>query len=261
MIISSLTFAMASSQNARLKKFTLSTLDNVVCIFLAVMVFQAVDESLVDSGVIGEDHIQVASVLYAIFALSAAIAISYILKGVPSQLAVFAAASAHFVSFAFMHAASVQMEIHGEHELSRAILIFVLVLLAMPCLFAGAFFVKQSMGITANPELMEKIDDVENDAGAMGAAISWTYVVCWLISGEFQNIEEQEEVKRREQQAMLTYAIVISLLGGAYVVMSALCRRGRHIVIHFTTHSQLLLIVFSYVRGMGVSPLGQVDFS
>lgn len=211
LILSSLTFALANSSNKSTKSFTLHTLDNTICIFLAVLMFQAVDEALVDSGLISEEHLSFCFSVYAIVALAAVIGVSYMLRGVPVQLAVFTAAAAHFTSFAWMHVALVHYEVHAV-EFIHAVFVFIGVLLAIPVVYVGAYKFKEFLGVTENDELLDKIDDVEADAGAFASSISWTILILYGISGKYQNVEEKEEAEESERHALMLYAILVTFL-------------------------------------------------
>jgi hypothetical protein len=117
-----LTFAMANNSDRLVSNFTWGTLDNVINIFLAVLVFQALDEVVYDAGLIPKSHFVLGSFVYAMALLVLACGLSYVLKGSPSDLAIFVASSAHFVAFGFMHAATLGFE-HHSSRISHAVAI------------------------------------------------------------------------------------------------------------------------------------------
>merc|ERR1719199_2403105 len=119
-----------------------------------------------DMGLIPSSHAVVGSFIYGIFLLTLAVAISHALKGTPSNLAIFAASSAHFVSFGFMHASTLGFEHHSEF-LSHAVIIFAVVCAIIAGVFVLGYHLKNHLGLSEHEELMEKVDDLENDAGAM----------------------------------------------------------------------------------------------
>jgi len=228
-ILLSLTFAMANTSHRLISNFTWRTLDNIISIFLAVLIFQALDEIVYDSGLIPPSHAVLGSFIYALVLLTIAVGVSQLLKGTPSNLAIFAASSAHFVSFGFMHASTLGFEHHSSHW-KHAVVIFAVVLAIIGSVFVGSYHVKKKLGMTEDEELMEKCDDLENDAGAMAVSMSWTILVCYVMTNEFQDIEEEEEAGAAERRHMLYYAIAITGVAAVLVVlMSGLEQSGSYL--------------------------------
>jgi hypothetical protein len=218
-ILLALTFAMAQSSHVTLRNYTWSTLDNIINIFLAVLVFQVMDEILVDLGVVPPGVASVGSVIYALACLFTVIGLSYYLKHDLSDLGIFAAASAHFVSFAFMHSVLVNAE-HVGTTLIHTVILFVVLCAALPVVYYLCNIFRKKLGLEGE-EVEEKLDDLENDAGAMGLAICWTLIICFAISGEYQDVEEQEKAQSAERRLMLVYAIFLSVGAFTFLVLTA----------------------------------------
>jgi hypothetical protein len=218
-IIFFVVFAMANSSNRRLSMFTWRCLDNVISIFLAVLIFQAIDELVIDYGLLPKSHIVMASFIYATLLLCSAVGFSLLFKGSPANLAIYAASSAHFVGFGFMHASTLGFEHAAECRWS-ALKVFIAICFLLPCLYIALFYFKLHLGITSNPELLEKVDDVENDAGSMAFSISWTLMFCYWLTGAFHDFEAPTngDPTRSERRTMMIYAISLTVAGGALVL-------------------------------------------
>jgi uncharacterized integral membrane protein len=212
LILMAFTFAMINTSNREVSNFTWRTLDNVISIFLAVMVFQAVDEGVIEAGIIEREHHAVGTMfVYAIVLLAIAIGLSVLLKGTPSNLAIFVASSAHFVSFGWLHASTTAFE-HFSETLTKVVFIFLFVLAIIGAVYCVSYQVKGRLGLLEDDELMEKVDDLENDAGAMGAAISFTMLVCYALTGTFQDVEEKENATGQFKRDMLVYAAGLTMV-------------------------------------------------
>jgi len=216
-VLLSLIFAMTNSGNRLVSNFTWGTLDNVICIFLAVLVYQAIDEVVYDAGLIPKRHFVLGSFIYAMILMLVAVGLSFALKGTPSNLAIFVASSSHFVAFGYMHAATLGFE-HHTSRVWHAVVIFLAVLCIIGSVYFLGYQTRKAMGMLADSRLMEMVDDLENDAGAMAASMSWTILMCYLMTSEFQDIIDTEAVARAERSYMLCYAIVISVVGALLIV-------------------------------------------
>lgn len=209
-VLLALLFALTNTSNAAARVYTWQTLDNVICIFLAVMVFQAVDEMVIDAHLIPHEHQVLGMVIYALVLFALACIISFALKGRPSDLAIFVGSSAHFVSFGFMHAADTAFEHH--EGIKKACILLVVIAALIAAIYVGAYQIKKALNVLEDDEMMEKIDDLENDAGAMCVALSFTIVVAYIITSEHQEIEEKEESSAEEKRKMLYYALFATVL-------------------------------------------------
>jgi len=215
-VLLSLTFAMANSSNRMISNFTWHSLDNIISIFLAVLVFQAIDQVVYDEGLIPQSHFVLGSFIYANVLLLIVVVLSYILKGTPSNLAIFVASSAHFVAFGFMHSANLGFQQHSSH-LWHAAILFAAVLAIIGCVYLLGYRLKEGLGLLEERNLMEKVDDLENDAGAMAASMAWTVLVCYVMTSEFQDILEEQAIAEAERRYMLYYAIAISVIGAVII--------------------------------------------
>lgn len=220
-ILFSLSFGMANHSNKKISLFTWRCIDNVISIFLAVLLFQALDEVVVSSGLLPKSHVVIGSFIYAVLLLALAVGMSTIMKRNEKEdekgLAIFAASSGHFVGFAFMHATTIGMEHHSE-SLLHAFLIFIFVIIFIPALTYLLFHVKTRLDLYSDKELIEKIDDIENDAGAMAVSICWTMLVCFYITGMFQDLREEEDVDKHARKAMLIYCVLCTVVGSAIIL-------------------------------------------
>jgi hypothetical protein len=222
-ILFALSFACANHSNPKIAFFTWRCLDNVISIFLAVLIFQALDEVVVDSGILPKQHIVIGSFIYALFLLTAAVGLSTLFKSDDKDnkdLAIFAASSAHFVGFGFMHASTIGIEHHAS-SIKHACYIFIGVCIFVPVMYVGLFYIKKHLGMYSDPELIEKVDDIETDAGAMAFSITWTLLVCFFITGEFTDIEEEDEAEKHERRVMLMYTVIVNIVG--CIVILLLC--------------------------------------
>lgn len=209
-VLLALLFALTNTGNTAARVYTWQTLDNVICIFLAVMVFQAVDEIVLDAHLIPHEHQVLGMVIYALVLFLLACACSFALKDRPSDLAIFVGSSAHFVSFGFMHAADTAFE-HHEGMLKAFVLLLV-IYVVIAAIYVGAYQIKKALNVLEDDEMMEKIDDLENDAGAMAAALSFTICVAYVITSEHQEVEEKEESTPEEKRMMFYYALFATML-------------------------------------------------
>lgn len=220
-------FSMASMDNSTVKCYTWAALDNVTAVFVAVLFFQAFD-TLLDEWV-PEHHKVAVQVVHAVLLLVLAFVLSWKLREHPTNLAIFCAAGAHYVSFASMHAAILFLNHHWSSYVYEVCIGLGIVLLFLVVLYAATEAGRKAAGMD-HDEWQDKFDDLQNDFGAMAVAVCWSLLVRSCIAGEYHHIsadaESEEEHTSAERMTMLIYAIaMVPIAGFSVKMMSAASAR------------------------------------
>lgn len=218
-VLIAVVFAMASTQNKTVRCYTWASLDNVAAVFLAVLFFQAFD-SLMDDFDFPKHHKVIAAAIHAAVLLLLAFVISWRMRENKVNLAIFCAAGAHYVSFGSMHAAILFVNHHWSSTIEEVVMGVLLIILVLGAVFLAAEFGRRAAGLV-DDEWQDKIDDLQNDFGAMAAAVCFSLLVRACISGEYHHISDDEETEdahtATERRHMLIYACVLIPVAGFLV--------------------------------------------
>jgi hypothetical protein len=210
-------FAMASTENLKVRKNTWMLIDQVVLIFIAVMYFQAFD-SFMDFSDLATHHHVIASILHAVIMLSMVLVLAYIFRGSNILLPILCGAGAHIVSFTSIHAAAgMQNRWWIKMSYSSLMCSFGIAVLAIGLIVIGYIMhtAKRRAGVLDDDDFMDKTDDVENDFGAMAFSVVFTMFVRFLITGHHPVDDETEFDHSAEQRLnMFLYACVCVIVAG-----------------------------------------------
>lgn len=212
-------FAMASAKDQVVKNYTWFLIDQVVCIFLAVMYFNAFD-SMLDFNALGLENIVLASVCHAFCMLIVVVGAAMLLRKKRVAMAILCGAGAHIVSFSSIHAAaSVQVKwLSWSYTFSMCI--FGLSVLALGLAVIGylVFTAKRRAQLTDDDDYMDKTDDVENDFGSMAFSVVFTMFVRFLITGHHPADDETEfDHDSADRFGMFIWAVMTILIAGFVV--------------------------------------------
>lgn len=214
-------FSMASMDNSTVKCYTWASLDNVTAVFVAVLFFQAFD-TLLDEWALPDTHKVAVQTLHAVFLLVLAFVLSWQLRKDETNLAIFCAAGAHYVSFASMHAAILFLNHHWSSFVYEVFIGLTIIMLFMGVLYAATEAGRRAAKFE-DEGWQDKFDDLQNDFGAMAVAVCWSLLVRACIAGEYHHIsadeESEEEHTSAERMTMLIYAIAMIPIAGFSVRM------------------------------------------
>lgn len=196
-ILSAVLFAMGQTKVPHVKEYTFLGLELFQQLFLAVMMFQAVDD-LVDAFIDDRHHHHHGLVsLHAILWVIVAAIVAWAVQDDRMALSLISGIGGHFFSFFSAHAVlSVQERYFSDHVhmCGTGVLCTIIAVLAF---FTMMYFVKGCLGAYPEsdgeeeelPEWAEKICDVENDFGAMALAVSVTMCVRFMILGRYPHFD------------------------------------------------------------------------
>eukprot|EP00929_Paragymnodinium_shiwhaense_P017069 TRINITY_DN12598_c0_g1_i1.p1 TRINITY_DN12598_c0_g1~~TRINITY_DN12598_c0_g1_i1.p1 ORF type:complete len:460 (+),score=100.31 TRINITY_DN12598_c0_g1_i1:79-1458(+) len=216
-------FSMAASKDKATSKNTWLMLDMVVAIFIAVLYYQAIACALEKfERDLGFAHgATLTHFVHAVLLFLAAVVVSFKIRESKTNLAVFCACGAHFVSFSSMgFGVALQEHLHEHHEELGVLVagpLLAVILLLLYNFFV--FFRKKNDMDGVDDEWEDSIDDVENDYIAMAIAVVLTLTINWFIVGKYNSLEDIEGIHQHtplQRKAMLIYA-VISLPAGAFL--------------------------------------------
>jgi hypothetical protein len=190
-VFGSIIFMMSQTTAPHVANVTKLTLDLVMCIFMAVLWFQAIDDILTAT-VPGEHHVAI-SLIIAFGAITIAMFMAWSLKKRSASLAALCGAGAHFCAFM---GAGLAVKVQKNHWIDSPMWCAV-GFLVVCALFAGIltvlYFIKKScFGIRIGrddragvDEFMDRFDDLEGDFTALALASYWVLVLRYWIVGEY----------------------------------------------------------------------------
>jgi hypothetical protein len=214
---------MSLSADKTVRVYTVAAVDNIVAVFMAVLVFQATDE-FIEELLPAKHHQTLAHGAHAVVILLVIYIISFELRKNSRALAIFCASAAHYGSFASMGFATTMLAHHWADNVTHVMMGLGVIVVMVFITFWVMELVRSKM--SDDDEWRERIDDVANDFGAMATAVVWSLLVRTLIAGEFHHVKTDPETEGmhtpEQRRTMLIYgcctvpfaAAVVSTLNG-----------------------------------------------
>jgi len=227
------------------------TLEKVMIVFVAVMWFQAFDETFSWFGASLRLE-TLFSVLHAltIFAVLVGVAVKLALKNDPDRLiSVLIAWGMHYLSFALVHAGGhVQAAFFSWHPLLCFLGVFVLL-----GFFAGISALTRKVLLkkfenTDESHFVDQMEELEDDAIGMMLAFVFTLFIRYLICGSYQAMQEGDNgltIQHTMLQRSLLFLYALAMIGIAVFAiprLNALGERLQDSLGAYATQRLLLLL-------------------
>jgi len=202
MILSAVLFAMTQTSLGLVAPYTLLAVENIVAVFVAVMMYQALDD--ITDQILDLSSRTLSACIHAVFWLVVCAFVAWQVRGRGRSLDVCCACGSHFVSFFSLHAALLTQEHYFSSSLALCFggIVFAIAILTVLSLLG--YFVKRSMGVLpgnpsvgistreiqdTNAEWLENVDDVENHFAGMVCSVMCTMFVRFLILDRYPHFD------------------------------------------------------------------------